>query len=215
MKLFNIFLMTAAVLITGCAANEVTKEKYSGFLGNYSQLQQSPTYPASKIFIEPKTNFSNYKTIIIEKVVILSGGALAQPNNSLLQSIASTYQGELKKSFKAKGYTIVTHGGVGTARIQAAITSVHTSFDDLKAYQYIPTSAAITGAMRASGSAKKNARVMMEAKVTDAKTGQLLASIVDLQKGKEVEESGEVTLNDVRPVLKQWAKRFATAFSLL
>lgn len=215
MRGFRFLLVAFAVLVSGCAANKVTEEKYSGFLDNYSQLEQSKTYADSKVFVEPTADFSNYKKLIIEKVVILSPGALEKPNDSLMASIATTYEEELKKNFRGKGYTIVQQGGKGTARIQAAITSVYTSFDDLKAYQYIPIGAAITGAMRVSGTTKRNARVMMEAKVTDAKTGQLLVSIIDLQKGKEVENQGKVILNDVRPVLQQWAKLFAKAFSLL
>jgi len=215
MKVLNCLPIMLLALLTACAANKVTEESHSGFLANYAQLQPSEIYPNSKVFVESDVNFSNYKSLMIDKVVILSSAALENPNDSLMRSIATQYEQELKDSFRQQGYKIVNQAGAGTARIQTAITSVYTSFDDLKAYQYIPIAAAITGTMRATGKAKRNARVMMEAKVTDAKTNQLLASIIDLQKGEEVDEGNKVSISDVKPVLKQWATRFAKAFASL
>ena len=62
----------------------------------------------------------------------------------------------------SRKFNIVEQAGDGTIRIQAAITSVFTSYDDLKGYQYIPIAAAVTGAARASGVEKQSVRVMSE-----------------------------------------------------
>ncbi|MBL4744137.1 MAG: DUF3313 domain-containing protein [Cycloclasticus sp.] len=216
MKKLNIGVAVLVVFLAGCAANKVTEDKYSGFLSNYSQLEQSDIYPETKLYVAPNVDFSNYKSVMIDKVKILDPDGLERPNNTLLVSIATAYENELKTSFRKKGYGIVGKPELGVIRIQAAITSVYGSYDDLKAYQYIPISAAITGAMRATGTTQKNARVMMEAKVTDAKSGQLLASVIDLQKGKALESSdSKVALDDVMPVLQQWALRFANALARL
>ncbi len=216
MNKLNIAVAASLVLLTGCATNKVTEDKYSGFLDNYSQLEQSDIYPETKLYIVPNVDFSSYKGVMIDKVRIIFPDGLARPKNLLLTSIAKAYEEELKTSFTDKGYVVTQTEKPGIARIEAAITSVYSSFDDLQAYQYIPIGAAITGAMRVSGASQKSARVMMEAKVTDAKNGKLLASVVDLQKGKELKSSSsKVTLDEARPILQQWALRFANAFGRL
>ena len=104
---------------------------------------------------------------------------------------------------------MVDAAGEGTIRLQAAITSVFTSYDDMKGYQYIPIAAAVTGAARASGAEDKHARVMTEIKLIDSVNGHLLGQAVDLKGNEEkaVEDSSEITLADTVPVLEQWAQR--------
>lgn len=216
MNKLNIAVSVLVVFLVGCATNKVTEEKYSGFLNNYSQLEQSDIHPETKRYIAPNANFSSYKGVMIDKVKIIFPDGLERPDNTLLTSIAKAYEDELKTSFRDRGYVVTQTAKPGVARIQAAITSVYSSYDDLKAYQYIPIAAAITGTMRASGATQKSARVMMEAKVTDAKSGKLLATVMDLQKGKEQKSSAsKITLDDVRPILTQWALRFANALARL
>jgi hypothetical protein len=210
----NLGIAALVVLLSGCTANQVTEEKYSGFLDNYAQLEANDDYDATKRYINPKIDFSSYKGVIIDKVKVIFPDGLERPDNQLISSIAKAYEEELKTSFRAKGYEVAQAAKPAVARIQAAITSVYVSHDDLKVYHILPIAAVVEGVGRGAGLINKSVRVMSEAKVTDSVTGELMASVIDLQEGKEQESSeSKMTVDDVRPALKQWAKRFADGMS--
>lgn len=216
MNKLNLVIAVLVAFLSGCAANKVTEEKYSGFLDNYAQLEDNDDYDETKRYINPKVDFSTYKGVIIDKVKVIFPDGLERPDNQLISSIAKAYEDELKTSFRAKGYEVTQVAKPGVARIQAAITSVYVSYDDIKAYQVIPIAAVIEGVGRGTGMIDKSARIMSEAKITDSVTGELMASAIDLQEGKKKESSeSEISVDDVRPVLKQWSKRFADAMSRL
>ncbi len=106
--------------------------------------------------------------------------------------------------------------GPGTLRVQAAITSVYLSYDDMKVYQYISIAAAVTGISRASGASDKRLRVVSEVKVVDSVNGKLLAEAIDLESGdKAVDETDKIQLSDVAPVLDFWAGRISSRLANL
>ncbi len=204
-------LLVSSALLSGCASNQVSEEKYSGFLSDYSILKQSPRDEDTRAYVAPDVDWSQYNNVMVDKVLVMTpdGDEEQQADPKLLIAIAERYEALIKDNL-SHNFTIVDQPGEGTIRFQAAITSVYSSFDDLKAYQYIPISAAITGVARASGSSEKNARVMTEMKMIDSVKGQLLAQAIDLKAGKEIsDENPEITLSDVLPVLDQWAQRIA------
>ena len=144
---------------------------------------------------------------MVDQVLIITPDGEQKTDGQLLVAIADKFE-ELIKQDVSKEFTVVDNPGEGTIRIQAAITSVFTSYDDLKGYQYIPIAAAVTGAARASGTEKKSVRVMSEIRLMDAVDGQLLGQAVDLKAGgKKQDENSGVLLADVEPILEQWAIR--------
>jgi len=86
--------------------------------------------------------------------------------NEFQTAIADKYEAMLNQKI-SKRAKVVDQAGPGVIRLQTAITSVYTSHDDLRGYQYIPVAAAITGGARATGAEKKSARMMSELRIVD------------------------------------------------
>ena len=195
----NKLLVSITVLVlflTGCATNKMSEDKYSGFLDNYDQLEPSKKYPQTRVYIAPDADFSIYSAYMIDPVYVVLPGGMAQPEDQLFNNIAKTYHDELIAAFEAEGFTIVNEIGPNVARITSAVTGVYSSAD---------------GAF-----SKTKARIIMEAKVTDATTSKLLGSVIDLQTGQTLKSAEDiVTLDNFRPVLRAWAKRFSSAMARL
>ena len=207
-KLLTTALISSA-LLTGCAANKVSEDKFSGFLNDYSILQPASNDKDTLAYITPGIDWKKYNGVMIDKVLIITPDGEQKTDAKLLVAMADKFE-QLIKQEVSKEFNVVNQAGEGTVRLQAAITSVFASYDDMKAYQYIPITAAVTGAARASGVEKKHARVMTEIRLVDSVNGQLLGQAVDLKSDeeKQVKDSG-ITLEDVSPILEQWAQRIA------
>ena len=201
-----IALLVSGALLTGCASNTITDDKYSGFLSDYSILEPSKVDPGRLGYLDPDINWQQYHGIMVDKVVVITPDGEQKTDGKLLVAIADKYQEILKKKLSAK-FNIVDNAGPGVVRLQAAITSVFTSYDDMKGYQYIPVAAAFTGAKRASGSEQQRIRVMTEVKLIDSADGQLLGASVDLKSGeKKQDKDSGILLADVVPILERWAQ---------
>ncbi len=207
MKKIIVSLIVSSVLLTGCASNKVSEDKYSGFLSDYSILKTAPDDKDTLGYVAPNIDWEKYNSGMVDRVVIITPDGDKEVDSKLLVAIAEKFEEMIKADLK-KHFNIVDRAGPGTIRVQAAITGAFSSYDDLKGYQYIPIAAAVVGGMRASGAEKKSVRVMAEVKLLDAVDGQLLAQAVDLKAGgkKQSAESG-ILLADVKEILKQWSQR--------
>jgi hypothetical protein len=206
-KLFASLLISGA-LLSGCASNnKISEDKYSGFLSDYSILKVTPNDKDTLGYVNRDVNWQKYNSVMVDKVVVITPDGDTKTDGKLLVAIADKFH-ELIVQKLSDNFTAVNTAGSGTIRIQPAITSVFTSYDDLKGYQYIPVAAAVTGARRAGGGEKQSARVMSEIKMIDSVDGELLAQAVDLKAGGKVQdEKSGVLLADVKPILEQWAQR--------
>lgn len=210
MNKFLTALIVFSTLLSGCSSTtKVTDDKYSGFLSDYSILKPAPNDKDTMGYVAPNIDWQQYNSVMVDRVLVITPDGQQKTDGKLLVAIADKF-GELIKQKLSGNFNVVDQAGEGTIRIQPAITSVFTSYDDMKGYQYIPIAAAVTGAARASGMEKKSVRVMTEIKMVDAVDGQLLAQAVDLKAGKEKQdESSGILMEDVVPILTQWAQRIA------
>lgn len=200
-------LLVATALLSGCATNKVSENKYSGFLNDYSTLKPSKEDKDNLVYMSPDINWSEYNSIMVDKVLIITPDGEQKTDGKLLVAIADKFEALIKQNI-SKQFQVVDVPGNGTIRLQAAITSVYSSYNDMKGYQYVPIAAAVTGAKRGSGIEKQSARVMAEFKLIDSVDGQLLAQGIDLKAGKEKQDKdSEILLSDVVPILEQWSKR--------
>lgn len=199
-------LLVSGAILTGCASNIVTEDKYSGFLSDYSILKPVKEAPGRLGYRAPDINWQQYNSIMVDKVVVITPDGEQQTDAKILVAIADKYEEVLKQKLSTK-FNVVDNAGSGTIRLQAAITSVFTSYDDMKGYQYIPIAAAFTGAKRASGAEQQRVRVMTEVKLIDSVDGQLLGQSVDLKSGeKKQDKDSGILLADVVPILENWAQ---------
>ncbi len=200
-------LIVSATLLTGCASvNKVTEEKHSGFLSDYSIMKPTQEDPDRLGYLDSDVNWQQYHSIMVDKVIVITPDGEQQTDAVILVAIADKYEEILKQQLSTE-FNIVENAGAGTIRFQAAITSVFTSYDDMKGYQYIPIAAAFTGAKRASGSEQQRVRVMTEVKLLDSVDGQLLGQTIDLKSGESIQDKDAgVVIENVIPVLNEWAQ---------
>ncbi|MCP3850661.1 MAG: DUF3313 domain-containing protein [Gammaproteobacteria bacterium] len=200
-------IIVSGILLTGCATNKVSEDKYSGFLNDYSILKTTPGDKDTLGYVTPNINWSKYSSIMVDKVLVITPDGEQKTDGQLLVAIADQFE-ELIKKDVSKEFNVVDNPSEGTIRLQAAITSVFDSYDDMKGYQYIPIAAAVVGAKRASGSEKKSVRVMTEFRLVDSVDGQLLGQVVDFKSGeRKQDKDSAILLADVMPILEQWAQR--------
>lgn len=212
MNRFIAIAVISAALSTGCASNKVTESKYSGFLDDYTLLVKETTQDKDTMgYIAPGIDWQKYNSIMIDKVRIIrpEGELKVQDRSKITAAITEKYEELLNREI-SKFTNVVDQAGPSTIRLQTAITSIYTSYDDLRGYQYIPIAAAVTGAGRATGLEKQSARVMSELRIVDSVDGQLLGQAVDLKAGeKKQDKDSAILLADVVPILEQWAVRVA------
>jgi len=208
MKTYIASVVLFSALLVGCAANKVAEDKYSGFLDDYTLLSEGTSQDEDTMgYVTPGINWQKYDSIMIDKVrVIRPEGEVKNPSR-ILTAVVDKYE-ELLRQELNKDFNVVNEAGPGTIRLQTAITSVYTSHDDLKGYQFIPISAVVVAAGRATGLEKQSSRVMSELRIVDSVDGQLLGQAVDLKAGeKKQDKDSAILLADVVPILEQWASR--------
>jgi hypothetical protein len=196
-----------AALLFACTTNEITPEKYSGFLSDYSALKPSKNDKDMRVYLRPGVNWQQYDSLMIDKVAIVPSSDMTVTHKEIFTEVADEFQ-KLLISHLSTQLNVVAVEGTHTLRLEAAITGVYESFDDLRGYQFIPVAAVVTGISRGTGISKKKARMMSEGKLVDAATGTILAEVIDLKAGKVIQKEGQpVTLSDLEPVLEIWATR--------
>lgn len=206
MKKLILVLLVSAALLAGCAANKVSQDKYSGFLSDYSILKPVKGDSDRLGYLNTEADWQQYDSIMIDDVIIITPDGNQPHDAKLLVAIAEKYEEVLKQQLSKK-FTVVNSAGSGVIRMQVAITSIFTSYDDLKGYQYIPVAAVFTGAKRATGSEQQRIRVMTEIRLLDSTDGQLLGQSVDLKSGEnKIDKDSGILLVDIEPILKQWAQ---------
>jgi len=216
MKTIIVCLVISCVFITGCTTNEkITEEKYSGFLNDYSNLRPDPKDADTLAYRTPNINWQKYTNVMVDKVTIITPEDQEQNKGDLLVAVSDRYR-ELIREKVSQKFNLVDKAASNTIRVQPAITGVSESFGDREFYQYLPIGIVVTGAARTSGLSKENVRVMTEIRVVDSLNGQILVKAIDLKAGKEKQDKdSEITLQDVEPVLEQWAQRMTNILNEL
>ena len=64
-------LLVSSALLTGCASNQVSEEKYSGFLNDYSILQPSAEDKDTRGYITLGVDWKKYNKVMIDKVLVI------------------------------------------------------------------------------------------------------------------------------------------------
>ncbi len=205
-------LATAALcfLLSGCASNKNLTSQHSGFLSDYSSLKQSPYDPAEFLYIAPGVDFASYENVMVAPVRIMANNEQIKANKSLLKEMSEYMTQKVRTSIRQNpNFKLVTKPQANTAKIEFALTAVTVDYSDREVYQYIPVAFVITEAARASGASDKNARVVVELRVTDANTGQVLGRVLGSQKGEQVtvDQEKKLTLDLLKPALDNIAKR--------
>ena len=191
-KLFHFITVIAVMLIIfSCASTKHINppNNKKGFLPNYSLLKPLPNNTENiqnYVYKNPKIKNGSYYAVILEPVDLYqpkdeSSAPKIRPQ--MVETAREIIKNKIKETI-SKNYNIVNTTGDGVARINVAITGAIVEPDGFHIWNIIPISAVIKLAAMATGLDGKTPVLIIETKVTDSKTGNLLRATVSVINGK-------------------------------
>jgi hypothetical protein len=197
------------VLFVGCSQTHQARKvaDASGFLGDYSLLEEGKKGEAQLRYINPAVNFAVYDKILIDPVEVWIGKDSKIPREEL-QNLASHLQYKIIDKLK-EDYVIVNTGGPGVMRISAALTEAKKSKVGLDIVTTIvPQAHLMSGVKRlATGAGSFVGEASVECKVTDSNSGEILASAMDRRTGGKALKGSTDAWNDVEQAIEYWAEK--------
>ncbi|MCJ8169514.1 DUF3313 domain-containing protein [Atopomonas sediminilitoris] len=208
-KSIGVLVASLSLALAGCASKTTAPEQYSGFLGDYSQLQKQETPSGAPVMRWKADGFdvNNYASILIEPVCFHPKPAPSdQVSDQALEQICSYTQQRLTEEL-AKVRPIVQQATNDTLVLRGALTAVQTSAEELQPYEVVPVALVAAAAMSATGNRDQQVALFFEAEVLDGGSSKPLVRAVRKAFGENLKnDSTQLTLNDVKGVIDQVAK---------
>ena len=184
-------------------------QKNSGFLKDYSQLQQQQDSAGNPVqrYINSKLSSGTYKKILIEPVVYYPE---AKPSDKVdaatLDQIKSYLTEQLVKLIGGK-VPVVDAPAADVVRMRVAITGVAAQKPGLKPYELVPIGFLVSRLK----TQQLDSVVNVEAELLDSVSGELLGEVVKQGTGTQINATpdSKLTFADVQAVLDGWATQAA------
>ena len=216
-RLVGIGLLASLSLLVACANSQTqklaSKQQFSGYLSNYSDLKQVTGAEKGVEYLRwmsPEVQSGKYTKILPKGVSFYPKMTPEQQaSRQTLIEIRDYYDEAVKREYAAMGI-LATEPGPGVAIAEFAITGVYIQAEGMKAYDVIPIAAVISLTEAATGTRDRVVQLVMEGKLIDSETDALLADAVYKGLGKDLpNDTAQLTLDDVKPVLDKWAANLA------
>lgn len=202
-------------LLAACAATKQARDvDQTGFLGDiYPKLRKGREGEALLVYKPDKIDtarFSKYTKILLDPVTVWRGEESREKGapQKDIQVLADHFFSLLYLTFK-QDYEMVQTPGPQTLRIQVAITKLQESMVVLDVVSTVVPQARALSTLKglATGKPAFVGEASVEAKVSDAGTGRVLAAVVDRRVGgKKLEAEAFDSWGDVNEILEFWAK---------
>jgi hypothetical protein len=170
-------VMGSLISIRALAANDLLKadKPDSGFFSDTSLLQPINSPNGSKAFRYTSTKFdpSNYQAVMIDSVLINQAGVDDKITADTMEKTRATLEDGIKQKI-GKLITLTDKAGPGTLKVNVAISGADVAGEGFKPRNILPVSAVLKLASKAAGKDKKTAMLLIESKVTDSVSGELL-----------------------------------------
>ena len=195
-------LAVSVLMLNGCTSHVADKQQYSGFLGDYSQLQ--PTESASGQptlrWISPDYQSSQYKDVLYTPLVYSPAAhPTARVSQQTLDEVLSYTDIQLKGAIATRR-PLTNQATPHTLKVRAAITAVSAENEGVQFYEVVPVAAVVASTMAASGHRTQNSELFLEIEASDAVTGKPLIRVVRKAFGKTVSNSTTpITFEDLKP----------------
>ena len=206
-------LIVVTLLVAGCAqqSSRAPTAKDTGFLGaDAALLKPGKEDQAQLVYRRPGVDWSSYHKILLDPVTLWKGrestgrGISAQDEQTLVNYFYSVIRAALEK----EGFTLVNAPEPDTLRVQVAITKAKESDVALNVVStVIPALHALASLNKlATGKPAFVGEAQIEAKVTDALTGELVGAGIDHRVGgKALDASMMTSWGDVEDMMRLWA----------
>lgn len=190
-RLASPLVLSCVVLLGGlggCAKTQQMHEPLkTGFLGDYSMLRPGQEGEALLVYKNPKVDWKSYDKAMVDSVTIWrdKDSPLKEEWKADLQRLADYAWDKIVKALMPN-YTIVSKSGPGVMRVTVAITEAEASNPTMDTISSVlPPARVLTGAKGVVGEEKPGfaGAASIEAKITDAQTGELLMAGVDRRAG--------------------------------
>jgi hypothetical protein len=217
MKLY--FFVIISLVIVGCASSRVTtEEKYSGFLEDYSQLEEIEVKSGGVglIWLDPDLSTMGYTKAILEPVVIYPQPKRDSDEAKAFIKEVKSYLDAAIQAAVGDSVIITSTPGPNTVRVRFALTGVDINTENLGAYEYIPVALIWAGATTAAGKRAQVVEIFFESEMLDSVSGVVLGRSVRKGYGESLENKSEImTTEKMYPQLDYWAHDAANIAHLL
>ena len=182
MRKFNVLIASSLVALFLAACSNAPKlatqaMPKSGFLPNYDVLVPTSTsVPDTRAWRYRKAgvNPGAYTAVIMDPIY-LNQNATKEVSLESINSAKNALQESMIEAVNARGnIRIVTTPGPGVARISVGITGAESSADYLKPWNFTPIGLAMNAAAFAGGVNAKTPALLIESKITDSQSKELL-----------------------------------------
>ncbi len=203
------FLVLALIMV-GCTTLQARDVETSGFLSDYSLLKAGGDDEALLVYRKPNLSLRAYDKAILEPVTAwrTQDSQLADVPEEDVQELVSLLYAEIAPIVREQ-FELVKQPGPGTVRFRFALTEAGKSFVPLDMLStVIPVGRVLSaGKSLATGTHGFVGSASVEAELTDAQTGELLAAAVDRRVGGKTLRGVTNSWNDVQQSFKVWAER--------
>ena len=203
-------LVVTAMLLGACTSSTASKEKYSGFLSDYSGLQSVKLADGTKTlrWVSPNIKNKSYTKIYIDPVTVYPAPKDEKQVDAKLVRSAAAYLDQAVRQQLQGTIQVVDSPEPGALRLRAAITAVETPAEGFKAYEVIPIALVVYGVSSATGARDRNVNAYLEAEITDIDSNEVLGYAVKKGVSDEQLENSEakVSMAQLKPTLDAWAK---------
>jgi Protein of unknown function (DUF3313) len=182
MKKMNAFLVSFATVITLAACSNAPKlatesMPRSGFLPDYNLLVPMATSDKDVRIWRYRisgVNPGTYTAVILDPIY-LNQSATKDVSLDVINKAKAALQASMVEAVNSRGtIRIVNKPGPGVARISVGITGAESSADSLQPWNFTPIGLAMNAAAYAGGVNSKTPALLVESKITDSQSKQLL-----------------------------------------
>ena len=182
MKKINVLLASFVAAITLAACSNAPKlatqpMPRSGFLPDYNLLVPMATNDKDTRVWRYRisgVNPGSYSAVILDPIY-LNQNATKSVSNDDINKAKAALQSSMVEAVNARGnIKIVSQPGPGVARISVGITGAESSTDSLQPWNFTPIGLAMNAAAYAGGVNSKTPALLVESKITDSQSKQLL-----------------------------------------
>lgn len=205
----TVVLLVIAVALAGCGSSRPVRDvQPQGFLGDYSRLTPGAEGEAALRYINPDVQWASYDKVIVAPVTVWQSPATANIPEADLKTAADHLYAQLRQEL-GKDFQLVDQPGPGTLRVEAALTGARAANQAMVAVSsVVPIGAAISGTYEyVTGKPTFQGEAAVEAKITDAQSGEMLVAAVDERMGGRSLSSATSKWTDVDNILAYWAQQ--------
>ncbi len=207
-----IALALACALLFGCATTRKgRKPESAGFLTDYDRLEPGTSSQAELIWTHPDVDWSQYDAILLDPVTVWA--SVEEQNRHLspedAQLLANAFY-EMVSDRVAQEWKLATGPGPGVLRVQVAIVRLDSRKLVLDVVSSVVPQARALNTLQSmlTDRVAFTGQAAIEARISDAATGEVLLEGADRRMGKLILTPEQVkTWGDVHDIFSYWTDR--------